>query len=261
MRRLHKCASYAIIKAPPHNSAARLAMSFPPSAACKFLDLHPVNLRNLHLHLTKNPFASRPPHLRGVTLESAQNLLRCFMKLLFIIGDAAVGKMTVGQELMKITNLRLFHNHMSIEPVIEIFGRYDGKTISEIRDVIFKNYAASDNYGMIFTMMMDFDLPSEWEYLEHIKGIFEPYGTDFYYVELIAPQEIRLKRNISENRLKNKASKRDIETSNQRLINDDKNHRCVSYDGEIPFDNYLRIDNSDIEPDEVERLIKKTFNL
>ena len=57
------------VKAPPHNSAARLAMPFPPSAACKFLDLPPVNLRNLHLHLTKNPFASRPPHLCGVTLN------------------------------------------------------------------------------------------------------------------------------------------------------------------------------------------------
>lgn len=183
------------------------------------------------------------------------------MKLLFIIGDAAVGKMTVGQELMKITELRLFHNHMTIEPVIEIFGRYDGKTISEIREVIFKNYAASDNYGMIFTLMMDFDLPSEWEYLDHVKGIFEPYGTDFYYVELIAPQEIRLKRNISENRLKNKASKRDIETSNQRLINDDKNHRCVSYEGEINFDNYLRIENSGKAPDEVAQMIKEAFKL
>ena len=59
-----------LLKAPPHNSAARLAMSFPPSASCKFLDLPPVNLRNLHLHLTKNPFASRPPHLRGVTLKT-----------------------------------------------------------------------------------------------------------------------------------------------------------------------------------------------
>ena len=36
------------------------------------------------------------------------------MKLVFIIGDAAVGKMTVGQELMNITELRLFHNHMAI---------------------------------------------------------------------------------------------------------------------------------------------------
>ena len=40
------------------------------------------------------------------------------MKLVLIIGSGAVGKMTVGQELMKITDLRLFHNHMMIEPVI-----------------------------------------------------------------------------------------------------------------------------------------------
>ena len=183
------------------------------------------------------------------------------MKLVFIIGDAAVGKMTVGQELMKITDLRLFHNHMTIEPVIEIFGRYDGKTIAEMRDLIFKNFAASENYGMIFTLMMDFDMPSEWEYLEHIKSIFEPYGTEFYYVELIAPQEVRLQRNVTENRLKNKPSKRDLDSSNQRLINDDAHHRCVSREGEIPFDNYLRIENSDKEADEVAAMIKNTFGL
>ena len=183
------------------------------------------------------------------------------MKLVFLMGDAAVGKMTVGQELMKITELRLFHNHMTIEPVLEIFGSFDGKTIQELRDVIFRNFAASDRYGMIFTVMMDFDMESDWAYLEHVKQIFEPYGTEFYYVELIAPQEIRLKRNVSENRLKNKASKRDIEISNQRLIRDDQNHRCVSYEGEIPFDNYLRIDNSDKAPDVVARAIKETFHL
>ena len=44
------------------------------------------------------------------------------VKLVFMIGDAAVGKMTVGQALMARTGLRLFHNHMTIEPVIEIFG-------------------------------------------------------------------------------------------------------------------------------------------
>ena len=183
------------------------------------------------------------------------------MKLVFIIGDAAVGKMTVGQELMKITDLRLFHNHMTIEPVIEIFGRYDGKTISEMRDLIFRNFAASENYGMIFTLMMDFDMPSEWEYLEHVKKIFEPYGTEFYYVELIAPQAIRLQRNTTENRLKNKPSKRDIQTSNQRLLNDDFNHRCVSREGEISFDNYLRIENSDKEPETVAKMIRDAFRL
>ena len=183
------------------------------------------------------------------------------MKFVFILGDAAVGKMTVGQELMKITDLRLFHNHMTIEPVIEIFGRYDSKTINEMRELIFKNFAASDNYGMIFTLMMAFDQQSDWDYLEHIKEVFSPYGTEFYYVELIAPQEIRLQRNATENRLKNKPSKKNIAESNQRLINDDNNYRCVSYEGEVTFDNYLRIDNSDKSPEEVALLIKETFNL
>ena len=183
------------------------------------------------------------------------------MKLVFILGDCAVGKMTVGQELMKITDLRLFHNHMTIEPVIEIFGRYDRKVTSELRDVIFRNFAASGNYGMIFTLMMDFSLPSEWEYLDHVRKFFEPYGTEFYYVELIAPQEVRLQRNATENRLRNKPSKRDLEASRRRLLEDDRNHRCVSREREFPFENYLRIENADRAPDDVAREIKNTFSL
>ncbi len=183
------------------------------------------------------------------------------MSVVFILGNAAVGKMTVGQALMKITDLRLFHNHMTIEPVMEIFGAYDSKTINELRELIFTNFAASDNYGMIFTLMMAFDQQSDWDYLEHIKSIFAPYGTEFYYVELIASQEIRLKRNETENRLKNKPSKRDISVSNHRVIDDDIKYRCVSYEGEIPFENYLRIDNSDKSPDEVALLIKQSLRL
>lgn len=183
------------------------------------------------------------------------------MKLLIIIGDAAVGKMTVGQELMKITDLRLFHNHMTIEPVIDIFGYYNPEAISEIRETIFKQYAKSNNYGMIFTYMWAFNQQSDWDYIEHIKDIFKPYNTEFYYAELVAAQEIRLQRNATENRIKNKPSKRDIELSNQRLINDDKNFRCVSYDGEIPFENYIKIDNSDLSPQAAAELIKEHFNL
>lgn len=67
------------------------------------------------------------------------------MKLLFLIGNAAVGKMTVGQELMKITNLRLFHNHMTIEPVIEVFGYYDSRIIQRLREVFLKNLLRRNN--------------------------------------------------------------------------------------------------------------------
>lgn len=182
-----------------------------------------------------------------------------FMKLLFMIGDAAVGKMTVGQELMKITGLRLFHNHMTIEPVLEVFGYRDRTTVHRLRETFFEEFAKSDNYGMIFTFMWAFDQQEDWDYVEHVKDIFRPYGTEFYYVELIAPQEVRLARNATENRLANKASKRDIEVSNQRLIKDDEMYRCVSYEGEIPFDNYMRIENAAIEAADAAKMIKERF--
>ena len=90
------------------------------------------------------------------------------MKLLFMIGNAAVGKMTVGQELMKLTGLRLFHNHMTIEPVIEIFGQYNGKAINRLRQVVFEEFAKSDCYGMIFTYMWAFDQKADWDCLSSL---------------------------------------------------------------------------------------------
>ena len=169
--------------------------------------------------------------------------------------------MTVGQELMKITQLRLFHNHMTIEPVIEIFGKYDGNIINQLREIIFEQFAKSKCYGMIFTFMWAFDQQSDWNYVEHIKRIFEPYNTEFYYVELIASREIRLQRNRTENRLRNKASKRDLTASDNRLIHDDNNYRLESIVGEIKFDNYIRIDNSNLRPDVVAKIIKERFDL
>lgn len=181
------------------------------------------------------------------------------MKLVFLIGNTAVGKMTVGQELMKQTGLRLFHNHMTIEPVIEVFGYYNGQVVKRLREVFFEEFAATDNEGLIFTFMWAFDQQSDWDYVAHVREIFERQGAEIYYVELIASQEIRLQRNVTENRLKNKASKRDIEISNQRLIRDDEKYRCVSKEGEIPFDNYLRLDNSEISPEEAAKRIREHF--
>lgn len=183
------------------------------------------------------------------------------MKLVWIIGDAAVGKMTVGQELMKQTGLRLFHNHMMIEPVIEIFGSFNGYVTQQLREVIFHEFAKSENEGMIFTYLWAFDMPSDWEYVAHVTQIFQEQNAEIYYVELIAPQEIRLQRNETTNRLQHKASKRDLEASRARLLRDDTAYRCVSNPGEIPFENYLRIDNSNLSPETVAAMIKEKFML
>ncbi|MCL2426662.1 MAG: AAA family ATPase [Oscillospiraceae bacterium] len=185
------------------------------------------------------------------------------MKLVIIFGAGSVGKMTVGQELMKITELRLFHNHMSIEPVLEIFGNFHsgGRAIRRIREVIFEEFAQSDNYGMIFTFMWSLDNQSDMEYLDSLVDIFRRDGADIYYVELVAPQEIRLKRNKTENRLKHKASKHNIEFSTNLILDEDANHRLVSHDGEILFENYIKIDNSELSPNTVAKMIKEEFSL
>lgn len=183
------------------------------------------------------------------------------MKLVFLIGDAAVGKMTVGQELMKQTGLRLFHNHMMIEPVIDIFGCFNGQVTQQLREVIFREFAKSDNKGMIFTYLWAFDMRSDWDYVAHVADIFREQGAEVYYAELVAPQEIRLQRNETENRLLHKPSKRDLAASRERVLRDDAAFRCESLPGEIPFENYIKIDNSDLTPEEAATIIRRRFDL
>lgn len=183
------------------------------------------------------------------------------MKLVLIFGNAAVGKMSVGQELMKQTGLRLFHNHVAIEPVIEVFGYYDSHVIKQLREVFFREFAKSSNEGMIFTFMWAFDMQEDWDYVRHISRIFEEQGGEVYYAELVAPLNIRLERNETENRLKSKASKRDLARSRQRLLEDDKKYRLESLEGEISFANYIKIDNSHLEPAEAAAIIRKHFQL
>lgn len=183
------------------------------------------------------------------------------MKLLFIFGNAAVGKMTVGQELEKITDLKLFHNHMSIEPVLDIFGEFNFEAVFGIRDVIFEAFSKTDNYGLIFTYMFCFDSQSNWDYIEHVKSIFLNNNpeTEFYHVELVAPFHVRMERNVSENRLEHKKSKRNIEESNRRVMRENLFYRCESEDGEISYDNYLKIDNTNMSAEEVAFIIKNHF--
>ena len=69
------------------------------------------------------------------------------LKFVTIIGPQAVGKMTVGQELAKITGLKLFHNHMTIELVAPFFdyGSPEGKKlVNSFRMQLFEEMAKSN---------------------------------------------------------------------------------------------------------------------
>jgi len=184
------------------------------------------------------------------------------MKFILITGPQAVGKMTVGQELTKITNLKLLHNHMTIEVVTKIFN-YSKEAYRKLnesfRTQIFEEFAKSDQEGIIFTTTWDFDSKEEWERIYGYIEIFKNYDAEIYIVELEADLEERLKRNKTENRLANKASKRDFEWSEKDLLKSVKKYRLNSRENEIEEYNYLRINNTNVSAKDVAQIIKQRF--
>ena len=186
------------------------------------------------------------------------------MKLIVIFGPQAVGKMTVGHELEKITNLKLFHNHMPIELVSPFFSystEIGKKLVKLFRKEIFKEVVSSNLEGLIFTYLWYFDSKEDWNYLESLTNIFKDRGAEIFYVELEADTEERIRRNKTEHRLEHKPSKRNVEWSENELKKSILNHRSNSEDGEIKEKNYIRINNTDVSATNVAALIKKEFNL
>ncbi len=103
------------------------------------------------------------------------------MKFIVIFGPPAVGKMTVSYELAQLTGFRLFHNHMTIDLVLNFFD-FDQPQfhtlVSEFRRRVFEEVASSDLEGLIFTFVWALDLESEKEYIECSCHIFREKGAD-----------------------------------------------------------------------------------
>jgi cytidylate kinase len=188
------------------------------------------------------------------------------MKLVILFGPPAVGKMTVGQELAKRTGLRLFHNHMTIDLVLNFFefGTKDFSRLNSLfRDEIFKAAAASELPGLIFTYVWALNDPHDKDYVDHIEGIFLSHGATIYYVELQADLQVRLKRNTERTRLEQKPSKRDVAASEAMLLRHDKEYELNTSDRRPFFrtDKYLKIDNTNLPAAEVAAIIENRFSL
>ena len=186
------------------------------------------------------------------------------MKFILLFGPPAVGKMTVGQELAKLTGLKLFHNHMTIELVLPFFdfGSLPFKRLVNLfRKEIFKEIAKSDSFGLIFTLTWAFALKSDEKFIDTAAKIFNDVGADVYYVELEADRRERIKRNKMTSRLQQKPSKRDIKSSARRLQELEQEHRFNTKKDEFKRKNYFRIDNTKMSAKQVARMIKKAFKL
>ena len=183
--------------------------------------------------------------------------------LVWLCGPPAVGKMAVGLELSQLTGIPLFHNHVSIEAVLPVFEYGTppfNRLVGAFRDQMFVEAAASDLPGLIFTMMWAFDLPSDLQFVEKQKSVFESRGGRTVFVELQADLETRIARNESQLRLSSKPSKRDIAASRERMIAADSRYQLDSK-GAFPFVDHLRIDNTDLAPWDVAEQIVSHFEM
>ena len=183
--------------------------------------------------------------------------------LIIICGPQAVGKMTVAESLRDKLKYNLMMNHDSIEISDKIFGfatpaQHEFNAI--FREKAFE-MAVKHNVDLLFTYVCAFEMQQEREYLTGLADLFQANGGNFYFVELSADLETRLERNETPHRMEMKASKRDIEWSKANLLRDAKKHKLNSEDDEVWFENHIKIDNTNLEPDVVADMVISKFAL
>jgi len=183
--------------------------------------------------------------------------------LIIVSGPQAVGKMTVAESLRDKIGYSLMVNHDSIEVSDKIFERGSDaqKELNKlIRAGAFQT-AIKYDVDMIFTFVTAYDCKDDIEYLNGLRTMFEATGGNFYFVELSADLQTRLERNVTPHRLESKFTKNDIERSTKDLLETMDKYRLNSNEGETICPNHLKINNTNLSPDEVSNIIMEQFGL
>jgi len=194
------------------------------------------------------------------------------MELVIVFGPPAVGKMTVGREICKLTGFKLLHNHMTVEPILEIFP-YDSpafaRLVPEFRRRIVEEAVEADLSGLVFTYVWGLGDDDEVDGLDAYVQIVGSRGGTVRFVELFAEQSARLEREGSPLRLDHKRSKRDLESARAYLRMADEMHvlntgtpsvssRALEL---LAANDHLRIDNTTLDPEAVARQVVKQLGL
>lgn len=141
------------------------------------------------------------------------------MRLLVIFGPPAVGKMTVGREVARQSEFRLFHNHALIEPLLEVFDYGTppfNRLLGDWRAGVVKEAALSGT-DLLLTFVWGLEQQSDADELTKYIRPYVEKGADVAFVELAADLDTRLRRNRTELRLAEKRSKRDVEWSDANV--------------------------------------------
>lgn len=175
------------------------------------------------------------------------------MKLLFIYGSPAVGKLTVAREIAARTGFKVFHNHLSIdciEPIFEFGSKSFGKLIGLIRRETIRE-AAQVGQNLIYTFC--YAKGSDEPHVKDVTEIVEENGGEVCFVLLTAAREELNKRVIEESRKKMGKAKT-VEMM-------DFFHETYDLSSPVPERESLIIDNTNLSPAETARQIIEHFYL
>jgi hypothetical protein len=177
--------------------------------------------------------------------------------LVVVFGPPAVGKMTVGHEICLRSGYKLFHNHLTIEPLLEIFefGTPSFQRLSgQLRRGVVQEAVVCDLPGLVFTFVWGLELVEDRDFVQELVDLA---GGRVSFVELAAPLKTRLARNNTEFRLAQKKSKRDrafndanLRSLEDYVLNTRPGVRTVAEDL-LDRHEHLRIDNADRSAEDV----------
>lgn len=135
------------------------------------------------------------------------------MKLLVLFGAPAVGKTTIGTLIESKTDFKLFHNHMVMDGIMHIFGvgtPSENRLSKIVRTQIIEE-AAQTGIDLIFTYVWDFSKEKGKANIDTYKKLYESYGGEVIFVELVAPLKTRVERASSPERHTSKSHAPDPE--------------------------------------------------
>ena len=182
------------------------------------------------------------------------------MRLVVIIGAPAVGKATVGRALAEAYGFRLFHNHVSLDAVASVFDWGTPpfrRLVGELRWRVVEE-AAGSGVDLVFTYVWSFSEPDDGAPIRRYREAVVNAGGAVYFVELVAPLEVRAERNGMQSRRAMKARSDEASTA-EWLREVDAKHNFES-GGALPFpDPYLLLDTTNLAPDAAAAAIARAF--
>ena len=113
------------------------------------------------------------------------------MKLLFLYGPPAVGKLTVAREVAALTGYRLFHNHLTVNLALAVFD-FGTPGFIALREQIwfatFRRALADRVPGLIFTFNPENSVPQR--FIDELFAEITAGGGEIIPVELTATEAV-----------------------------------------------------------------------